>query len=212
MDMSTNDMNNVNNIQGGELTTAEDFWKNVLGYDTSEIQKEAVNVLGTWDELIMDRIGQNMSVTIGTVQTYNKETKQATVNLVTDIDYTIKNIIDNKDNYEIQRDIKKQWSQTPITVYNFSIFDDLKPSDNVVIIRPQGGYSSNYFIMGILQPQSHKSLIDKTVELYKENENTKEQLKTMSKDISYLIEQLKTAKDNIADLEDRVAELERKVP
>ena len=100
--MFTNGQNGINNNMsniannGGQIVSEDEFWKAVFGTDTAEINREAITFLGALDEIIMDRLGQNMEITTGVVIKYDEKTKKAVVNLVTSVDYVADAII-NKD-------------------------------------------------------------------------------------------------------------------
>ena len=181
---------NGTTIENAQEVTEEEFWKKVFGYDTNQIQQDAISLLTTLDEIIMDRIGENIEITTGVVLEYNKKRRSAKVNLVTNIDYQVNAILKN-DNAELQR--QSILSKQILTVYNFSIFDDLTVGTPVIIIKPQGGYQFNYFIIGVLHPQNYISIIDKF-------EKLSEQLKQQETKITNLENEIKSLKSSISSL------------
>lgn len=194
--MSTNEQNFddiINN--GGELVSEEEFWSTVLGYNMNEVHKDAMKVLETFDEIIMDRIGENMEITTGVVEAYDEKNKKAVVNLVSSVDYVVEAIL----NKEGQEEISRKFSNinNTISVYNFSIFDELRKGDAVILVHPQKGYSSDYFIIGVLKPQEFYSLIDKCKVLIDENKKR--------------IIEINSLKDRVTRLEDQITRLSNKV-
>ena len=181
---------NGTTIENAQEVTEEEFWKKVFGYDTNQIQQDAISLLTTLDEIIMDRIGENIEITTGVVLEYNKKRRSAKVNLVTNIDYQVNAILKN-DNTELQR--QSILSKQILTVYNFSIFDDLTEGTPVIIIKPQGGYQFNYFIIGVLHPKNYISIIDKF-------EKLSEQLKQQETKITNLENEIKSLKSSISSL------------
>ena len=192
--MFTNGQNGINNNMsniannGGQIVSEDEFWKAVFGTDTAEINREAITFLGALDEIIMDRLGQNMEITTGVVIKYDEKTKQAVVNLVTSVDYVVDAII-NKDG---QGTLNRSYTSTQntITVYNFSIFDELANGDAVILVHPQEGYSSNYFIIGVLIPEMFSSLIDKVKILKEENKNRTTEIEQLRKRVTDLENQV----------------------
>lgn len=192
--MFTNGQNGINNNMsniannGGQIVSEDEFWKAVFGTDTAEINREAITFLGALDEIIMDRLGQNMEITTGVVIKYDEKTKKAVVNLVTSVDYVVDAII-NKDG---QGSLNRSYTSTQntITVYNFSIFDELKNGDSVILVHPQEGYSSNYFIIGVLRPEMFSSLIDKVKILKEENKNRQTEIEQLRQRVTSLENQV----------------------
>ena len=122
-----------------------------------------------------------------TLKVYEK-TKKAVVNLVTSVDYVVDAII-NKDG---QGSLNRSYTSTQntITVYNFSIFDELTNGDAVILVHPQEGYSSNYFIIGVLKPEMFSSLIDKVKTLKEENKNRQTEIEQLRQRVTSLENQV----------------------